>query len=150
MANGLLVLMPQEQRHGAFSILKQIGILSPDGTKATAVKNVMKLIANSLSVAKVAPDRLVNLPISDSTSVIVLVYIFCFRWAPVPGCTRYMCSVCQWSTFVCMHSDAALRHGTWNHRFLSMSLLDAPDNINGASCSCCSTTDAKMGTIANP
>ena len=55
MANSLLVLMPHEQTHGAFSILKQIGILSPDGTKARAVKNVMKLIANSLSVAKVAP-----------------------------------------------------------------------------------------------
>ena len=52
MANSLLVLMPHEQTHGAFSILKQIGILSPDGTKARAVKNVMKLIANSLSVAK--------------------------------------------------------------------------------------------------
>ena len=32
MANSLLVLMPHEQTHGAFSILKQIGILSPDGT----------------------------------------------------------------------------------------------------------------------
>ena len=38
--------MPYEQMHGAFSILKQIGILSPDGTNARAVKNVMKLIAN--------------------------------------------------------------------------------------------------------
>lgn len=58
MANSLLVLMPHEQTHGAFSILKQIGILSPDGTKARAVKNVMKLIANSLSVAKVAPTEM--------------------------------------------------------------------------------------------
>ena len=58
MANSLLVLMPHEQTHGAFSILKQIGILSPDGTKARAVKNVMKLIANSLSVAKVAPTEI--------------------------------------------------------------------------------------------
>ena len=56
MADSLLVLMPHEQTHGAFSILKQIGILSPDGTKA--VKNVMKLIANSLSVAKVAPTEM--------------------------------------------------------------------------------------------
>ena len=32
------------------------GILSPDGTKARAVKKVMKLTANSLSVAKVADD----------------------------------------------------------------------------------------------
>ena len=54
MANSLLVLMPHEQTHGAFSILKQIGILSPDGTKARAVKIAMKLIANSLSVAQVA------------------------------------------------------------------------------------------------
>ena len=58
MANSLLVLMPHEQTHGAFSILKQVGILSPDGTKARAVKNVMKLIANSLSVAKVAPTEM--------------------------------------------------------------------------------------------
>ena len=60
LGNGyhLLVLMPHEQTHGAFSILKQIGILSPDGTKARAVKNVMKLIANSLSVAKVAPTEM--------------------------------------------------------------------------------------------
>ena len=28
MANSLLVLVPHEQTHGAFSILKQIGILS--------------------------------------------------------------------------------------------------------------------------
>ena len=58
MANSLLVLMPHEQTHGAVSILKQIGILSPDGTKARAVKHVMKLIANSLSVAKVAPTEI--------------------------------------------------------------------------------------------
>ena len=44
MANSLLVPMPHELTHGAFSILKQIGILSPDGTKARAVKNVMKLM----------------------------------------------------------------------------------------------------------
>ena len=58
MAISLLVLMPHEQTHGAFSILKQIEILSPDGTKARAVTNVMKLVANSLSVAKVAPTSL--------------------------------------------------------------------------------------------
>ena len=58
MANSLLALMPHAQTHGAFSILKQIGKLSPDGTKARAVKNVMKLIANSLSVAKVAPTEM--------------------------------------------------------------------------------------------
>ena len=58
MANSLLALMPHEQTHGAFSILKQIGILSPDGTKARAVKNVTKLIANSLSVAKVASTEM--------------------------------------------------------------------------------------------
>ena len=56
MADSLLVLMPHEQTHGAFSILKQIGILSPDGTKARAVKNVMKLIANTLSAAKGRTD----------------------------------------------------------------------------------------------
>ena len=58
MANSLLVLMPHEHTHGAFSILKQIGILSPDGTKVRAVKNVMKLIANSLSATKVAPTEM--------------------------------------------------------------------------------------------
>ena len=35
-----------------------LGHLQPDGTKARAVKNVMKLIANSLSVAKVAPTEM--------------------------------------------------------------------------------------------
>ena len=55
MADSLLVLVPHEQMHRASSILKQIGILSPDGTKARAAKSVMKLIAYSLSVAKVAP-----------------------------------------------------------------------------------------------
>ena len=58
MADSLFVLMPHEQTHGAFSILEQIGILSLDGTKARAAKNVMKLIANSLSVAKVAPTEM--------------------------------------------------------------------------------------------
>ena len=57
MASSLWVLMPHEQTHGAFSILKQIGILSPDGTKARAVKNVMKLIANSLRVEGSKADR---------------------------------------------------------------------------------------------
>ena len=58
MADSLLVFVPHEHTHRASSILKQIGILSPDGTKARAVKNVMKLIANSLSVAKVAPTEM--------------------------------------------------------------------------------------------
>ena len=58
VADSLLGLMPHEQTHGAFSILKQVGILSPDGTKARAVKNAMKLIANSLSVAKVPPTEM--------------------------------------------------------------------------------------------
>ena len=58
MANSLLALMPHEQTHGASSILKQIALLSPDGTKARAVRNVMKLIAHGLSVAKVAPTEM--------------------------------------------------------------------------------------------
>ena len=58
MTNSLLVLLPRDQTHGAFSILKQIGILSPDGTKARAVKNVLKLMSNRLSVAKVAPTEM--------------------------------------------------------------------------------------------
>ena len=40
--------------HRASSILKQVGIPSPDGTKVRAVKSVMKLIAHSLSAAKLA------------------------------------------------------------------------------------------------
>ena len=42
MADSLLVLVPHAQTHRASSILKQIGILSPDGSKARAVENVMK------------------------------------------------------------------------------------------------------------
>ena len=55
MADSLLVFVPHEQAHGACSILKEVGILSPDGIIARAVKNVMKLIANSPGAAKVAP-----------------------------------------------------------------------------------------------
>ena len=54
-ADSLLVFVPHEQTHRASSILKQIGILSSDGSKARAVENVIKLIANSLSVAMAAP-----------------------------------------------------------------------------------------------
>ena len=50
-----IVFVPHEETHRASSILKQFGILSPDGTKARAVQNVMKFIASSLSVAKVTP-----------------------------------------------------------------------------------------------
>ena len=58
MADSLLIFMQHEQTHRAYSILKQTGILSPDGTKARAVKNIMKLIANSQSVAEVAPTEM--------------------------------------------------------------------------------------------
>ena len=54
MADSLLVLLPHEQAHGTCGILKEVGILSPDGIKARAVKIVMKLIANSPGAAKVA------------------------------------------------------------------------------------------------
>ena len=37
LADSLLVFVLHEQMHGACSILKQVGILSPDGTKARAV-----------------------------------------------------------------------------------------------------------------
>ena len=58
MADSLLVFVPHEQAHGACSILKEVGILSPDGIKARAVKIVMKLIANSPGAAKVAPAKM--------------------------------------------------------------------------------------------
>ena len=61
MADSLLVFVPHEQAHKACSILKQVGILSLDGTKARAVKNVLKLIANSLGAAKVAPAAMASL-----------------------------------------------------------------------------------------
>ena len=54
LADSLLVFMPHEQMHRASSILGQTGTLSPDGTKGRAVKNVMKLIANSSGAASVA------------------------------------------------------------------------------------------------
>ena len=46
-----------KQMHRAPSILKQIAMRS-DGTKMRAAKNVMKLIANSPNVAKVAPTEM--------------------------------------------------------------------------------------------
>ena len=61
MADSLSVFVPHEQAHGAFSVLKEVkevGKLSPDGTIARAEKNVMKLIANSLGPAKVAPAKM--------------------------------------------------------------------------------------------
>ena len=57
MANGLLITMPNKQAHAALSILKQSRILAPDVTEVGAIKHVMKLIANSLSVAKIAPAK---------------------------------------------------------------------------------------------
>ena len=44
--------MPHEQPHGAFSILKKVEILSPDGTKVRAVRS------SSPCAAKVAPTEL--------------------------------------------------------------------------------------------
>ena len=60
MADSLLIIVPHEQMHRACSILKQLDtwILSPDGTKARAVENLTKLIANSLGAAKVAPTQM--------------------------------------------------------------------------------------------
>ena len=40
-------------KHRDLSIMKQDGILGPDGTEMGAVKNEMKLIANSPSAGKV-------------------------------------------------------------------------------------------------
>ena len=57
MANGLLITMPNKQAHAALSILKQSRILAPDVTEVGAIKHVMKLIANSLSAAKIAPAK---------------------------------------------------------------------------------------------
>ncbi len=62
MANGLLVPMPwfvwpNKQAHATLNILKQIRILTPDVTEEGAMKHVVKLIANSLSAAKIAPAK---------------------------------------------------------------------------------------------
>ena len=54
----LLVFVPHEQTHGALNILRQVGILSPDGAEVIAQQCVMKLIASSLSAAKVAPAEM--------------------------------------------------------------------------------------------
>ena len=55
MAYSLLVFVPHEQtqRSRALSILKQVGTLGHDASRVGAAKTVMKLIANSLSAAKV-------------------------------------------------------------------------------------------------
>ena len=49
--------MANKQAHAALSILKQSRILAPDVTEVGAIKHVMKLIANSLSAAKIAPAK---------------------------------------------------------------------------------------------
>ena len=49
--------MPNKQAHAALSILKQSRILAPDVTEVGAIKHVMKLIANSLCAAKIAPAK---------------------------------------------------------------------------------------------
>ena len=69
MANGLLVWMPNRQAQAALSILKQSRTLTPDFNEVGAIKHVLKLIANSLSTAKIAPTSrgrlgLANLPCS--------------------------------------------------------------------------------------
>ena len=56
--------------HGACSVLKEVGELSPDGTKARAVKNVMKLISNSLGAAKVAPAKMAREAGSDKPALL--------------------------------------------------------------------------------
>ena len=54
MAASLLDFVQLEQTHRAFSILKQIGILSLDGPEIRAVKDY--LIADNQSAAKDCPD----------------------------------------------------------------------------------------------
>ena len=58
LADGIQVFVLHEQWHRALSILRQVGILSADGSIMRAVKNGMKLIANSPSAAKVAPTEI--------------------------------------------------------------------------------------------
>ena len=52
MTDSHLVFVPHEHAHGACSLLEEAEKASPDGTKARAAKNVMKLISNSLGAAK--------------------------------------------------------------------------------------------------
>ena len=70
MADSLLVFVPHEEAHGACSILKEVGILRPDGIKARAVKNVMKLIVNSPGAAKVAPAKMAREAGSDKPALL--------------------------------------------------------------------------------
>ena len=70
MADSLLVLVPYKQKNIASSILKQIGILSPDGSKARAVENVMTLIANSLSAAKAASTEMARKAGSNKSALL--------------------------------------------------------------------------------
>ena len=58
MADSLLAFVPHEQTYRASSILRQTGILSPDGSKVRAVQNVMELNANSPTAAKVASTEM--------------------------------------------------------------------------------------------
>ena len=54
MADSILVFVSHEQRHRAFGILDQAGIVSPDGTIVRAVENAIMLIVNSPCAAEVA------------------------------------------------------------------------------------------------
>ena len=47
--------MPLEQTHRALSILKKVGVQSPDGPGVRAAETVIKLMFNSQSAAKAAP-----------------------------------------------------------------------------------------------
>ena len=57
MADSLLVLVPYKQKNIASSILKQIGILSPDGSKARAVEKRHEAHRQQLECCKGYTDR---------------------------------------------------------------------------------------------
>ena len=74
MADRLLVLVPQEQKHARRSILGQARKLGPDLTNMGAIKHTMELIAHSLCIANRAPP---TLSVPSSSAFILMNWRLC-------------------------------------------------------------------------
>ena len=70
-ADSLLAFAAHQQMHRALSILKQGGVLSFDGPKVRAVRNVRQLTSNSLSAAEVAPTEIAHQAGPDKPALLI-------------------------------------------------------------------------------
>ena len=137
MADSLLVFVPHQQAHGACSILKEVTILSPDGIKARAVQNVMKLIANSPGAAKVALAKMAReaggLPCSMPMPPMLIVIIAAGQnfWNNIDAKMSAESSTLQWEPGSCW---LALARDTCK---LSKASASAPDHEAGETYGLC-------------